>query len=408
MRTYYLDAPPDFNIEVIRSMTQRTADRVSKIVAPLQRAEVCELVDTIERLRSQGKDILNLFGSPYWPAPAHVLEAAERAARENQVAPSRGFPELRQAMADKLAGEGIITDPRTEILVTNGAMHALSLVFTTLLDPGSEVLMYRPSFFFFGLVELAGAVPVYADTIQEDGWRWDAKALEASISAKTKMIVLNTPTNPTGYVATEDDLRGVADVARRHDLVIVSDESYDNMVYEPSRHIRIAFSARGKRSDHYDLQLHQDLRHATVENGFCRCSRGSYRIYSKGTGVERASLQPCGPAGGASGDRGPAGMAVADCIEVPTKPRRDDPGTRLRPRGSVRGSAGRPFFVFECEPNWVCREQNSPTGSSVNSECPPIQGHSSYRTRMCGCPSADRTMWCERPQGGSARPGTTG
>jgi len=240
MRTYYLDAPPDFNIEVIRSMTPRTADRVSKIVAPLQRAEVCELVDTIDALRSQGKDILNLFGSPYWSAPAHVLEAAERAARENQVAPSRGFPELRQAMADKLAGEGISADPRTEILVTNGAMHALSLVFTTLLDPGSEVLMYRPSFFFFGLVELAGAVPVYADTRQENGWRWDAKALEAAISAKTKMIVLNTPTNPTGYVATEDDLRGVADVARRHDLVIVSDESYDNMVYEPSRHIRIA------------------------------------------------------------------------------------------------------------------------------------------------------------------------
>jgi len=183
---------------------------------------------------------VNLYGSPYWPTPGHVLEAAQRAAVENQVSPSKGFPELRQAIADRMEREGILVDPRSEILVTNGAMHALSLVFTTLLDPGSEVVMYRPSFFFFGLIELAGGVPVYADTSQESGWRWDAKALEDSISAKTKMIVINTPTNPTGYVATEEDLRAVAHIARKHDLIVVSDESYDNMVFDTARHIRLA------------------------------------------------------------------------------------------------------------------------------------------------------------------------
>lgn len=221
-------------------MMKRAPDWVAKLVKPLQRVEPCELSDTIEALRSQGKDILNLYGSPYWPTPGHVLEAASRAAAENQVSPSKGFPELRQAIADKMEREGITADPRSEILVTNGAMHALSLVFTALLDAGSEVVLYRPSFFFFGLIELAGAVPVYAETTQEDGWRWNAKALERSISAKTKMIVINTPTNPTGYVATEDDLRAVADVARKHDLIVVSDESYDNMVFDAARHIRLA------------------------------------------------------------------------------------------------------------------------------------------------------------------------
>jgi aspartate/methionine/tyrosine aminotransferase len=221
-------------------MTQRVPARIASVVGPLQRVEPCELSETIEALRSQGKDILNLYGSPYWLTPGHVLEAAERAARENQVSPSKGFPELRQAIADKMASEGIAADPRSEILVTNGAMHALSLVFTTLLDAGSEVLMYRPSFFFFGLIELAGAVPVYADTRQEDGWRWNVKALEDSISVNTKMIVINTPTNPTGYVASEDDLKAVAHVARKHDLIVVSDESYDNMVYAPRRHVRLA------------------------------------------------------------------------------------------------------------------------------------------------------------------------
>lgn len=219
---------------------KRVSDRIARVIGPLQRVEPCELSDTIEGLRSQGKDILNLYGSPYWPPPGHIQEAAERAVLENQVSPSKGFPELRQAIADKMEREGIAVDPRSEILVTNGAMHALSLVFTTLLDPGSEVVLYRPSFFFFGLIQLAGAIPVYANTTQEDGWRWNARALEESISDNTRMIVLNTPTNPTGYVATEDDLRAVAHIARKHNLVVVSDESYDNMVFDKSRHVRLA------------------------------------------------------------------------------------------------------------------------------------------------------------------------
>jgi len=221
-------------------MMQRTPGRIARVAQSLERVEPCELSDRIDALRSQGKDILNLYGSPYWPIPGHIREAAERAAADNQLSPSKGFPELRQAIANKMESEGIAADPQSEILVTNGAMHALSLVFTTLLEPGSEVLMYRPSFFFFGLVALAGAVPIYAETIEEEGWRWNTKALESAISAKTKMIVICTPGNPTGYVATEEDLSGVAQVARKHDLLVVSDESYDNMIYPPHRHVRLA------------------------------------------------------------------------------------------------------------------------------------------------------------------------
>ena len=206
----------------------------------LPRVTSSELADQIEKLRASGLDVVPLAGAPYWPPPEHVLRAAAEAASRNENAPSAGFPELRMAIARKLDAEGVTVRPESEILVTNGAMHALSLVFTTLLDPGDEVLLFKPAFFFFGGIRLAGGVPVYAETRQEQNWRWDAWALEAAITPRTKIIVLNSPTNPTGYVPTEEDLLAVARIAKRHDLIVVSDECYDNMVYDGARHIRVA------------------------------------------------------------------------------------------------------------------------------------------------------------------------
>jgi aminotransferase len=156
-------------------------------------------------------------------------------------APSAGFLELRQAIAKKLKKEdGMDVNPDSEILITHGAMHALSLVFTTFLDAGDEVLLYRPSFFFFGPIKLAGGQPIYASTFGERNWQWEAGELERAISARTKMIVINSPTNPTGYVAKKEDLTAIVEIARRRDLLVVSDECYDNMIYDGHRHIRLA------------------------------------------------------------------------------------------------------------------------------------------------------------------------
>ena len=213
--------------------------RVSERTRLAGRVSSKEMLDTVESLRSQGKDTISLKGAPYWLPPDHVLEAAIKAVREPTTAPSIGFPELRRAIANRLEEEdGITVDPRSEILVTNGAMHALYVVFTTFLNPGDEVVMYTPGFLFSGLIKLAGAVPVCAETRQEDNWRWDAEAMEKVISPSTKMIIVNSPTNPTGYVAREDDLMAIAEIARKHDLLVVSDECYDKMVYEDARHIR--------------------------------------------------------------------------------------------------------------------------------------------------------------------------
>jgi len=206
----------------------------------LPRVTSSALADQIEKLRASGGDIVTLAGAPYWPPPEHVLRAAAEAASRNENAPSKGFPELRMAIARKLHAEGVPVRPESEILATNGAMHALSLVFTTLLNPGDEALLFKPAFFFFGGIRLAGGVPVYAETRQEENWRWDSQALQAAITPRTRIIVLNSPMNPTGYVPTEEDLLAVAKIARRHDLIVVSDECYDNMVYDEARHIRVA------------------------------------------------------------------------------------------------------------------------------------------------------------------------
>jgi aspartate/methionine/tyrosine aminotransferase len=214
---------------------------MSKRSREVKRGPYREMEDTVVSLRAQGKKILTLKGAPYWLPPDHILEAAAKSARELPGAPSNGFAGLRRAIANKFEYEdGIVIDPESEILITAGGMHALYLAFTTFLDPGDEVVMYSPGFYFFGLIELAGAVPVYAQTRQENKWRWNAAELDKVISSRTKMIIVNSPTNPTGYVASESDLVAVAEIARRHDLLILSDECYDNMIYDGVRHLRFA------------------------------------------------------------------------------------------------------------------------------------------------------------------------
>ncbi|MDQ3810525.1 MAG: aminotransferase class I/II-fold pyridoxal phosphate-dependent enzyme [Chloroflexota bacterium] len=200
-----------------------------------------DTADQLAALRSAGTDVLELYGAPYWLPPEHVLRAAAENVADPEAAHSQGMPALRRAIADRLERENRLSaDPETEILVTSAAMHGLYIAFTTLLDPGDEVLLHTPAFYFYGSIELAGGVPVYAPSSEEAGWAWDARRLEAALTPRTKLLVVNTPTNPTGYVATREDLEAVADVARRHDLVVVSDEAYDHMVYDGREHISIA------------------------------------------------------------------------------------------------------------------------------------------------------------------------
>jgi aminotransferase len=210
--------------------TRRIASRIESLDQPGWRSTEAQM----RQLAAEGVDVLTLYGMPIRALPQHVIAAAEDEARRLPVPPpSRGLLELREAIAEKLSREADVDfDAEREILITNGAMQAVNVVCRTLLDPGDEVLMPSPTFFFYGIVELAGGTPVYVPSSENDEWSWNIERLEAAITSRTKLILLCSPVNPTGFVASKEMLTSVFDVAARHDLLVLSDESYDRMVYE--------------------------------------------------------------------------------------------------------------------------------------------------------------------------------
>jgi aspartate/methionine/tyrosine aminotransferase len=142
---------------------------------------------------------------------------------------------LREAIAERLTDERITSDS-DQVLITNGAMQALDVCFRTLLRSGGEVLCAEPRFFIDGLVERAGGVLVGFPSAEDDGFRPDWGTAEQRVTPGTKVLFLNSPTNPTGYVYDSEDVAAATRLAAAHDLWIVSDESYSHFVYRGRRH----------------------------------------------------------------------------------------------------------------------------------------------------------------------------
>lgn len=195
----------------------------------------------IERLleASGAVERLVLSGSPTVDLPPHILEAAREAVAKGGYAPSMGEPELREAIAAQLRGEGIDADPEA-VLITNGAMQALDLSFRTLLNHGGGVAIPQPGFFIGGLVDRAGGALHAFPSVAEKGFRPDWHAGTKAVGPSTRILFVNTPVNPTGYVFDEEDLARALDMAARNDLWIVSDESYSHFVYDGRTHRSVA------------------------------------------------------------------------------------------------------------------------------------------------------------------------
>src|SRR5580765_7723023 len=206
--------------------------------------------DRIAAMRCEGKEVLPLSAYPSRPLPPDVLERARSALEHLEHAPNRGMPGLRQAVASlhqERTDRQI--DPDREVLITAGAMHALLCTMLAILDPGDEVLLLTPSYFFDGSVGLAGGVlkPVPLDA--SDGFQWHVDRIERAIGPRTRAILLNTPANPTGVVASGECLEAIAKLAQRHELFVVCDESYDQMVYDGRTHVSLlAINANRSRN----------------------------------------------------------------------------------------------------------------------------------------------------------------
>ncbi|WSR69785.1 pyridoxal phosphate-dependent aminotransferase [Streptomyces sp. NBC_01180] len=175
-------------------------------------------------------------GFPDTDGPAEVREAAVRALRDgrgNQYPPGPGIPELRSAIADhQRRFYGIGFDPDTEVLVTAGATEAIAAAMLALLEPGDEVIAFEPFYdSYAACIAMAGAVRVPL-TLRAPDFRPDLDALRDAVTPRTRMLLLNSPHNPTGMVLTDDERSAIAGLAVEHDLLVVTDEVYEHLVYE--------------------------------------------------------------------------------------------------------------------------------------------------------------------------------
>jgi aspartate aminotransferase len=181
-----------------------------------------------------------------------VLAAIERAgaAGKTHYVPNNGIPELRQALAQKLVHKNGVAGVRADdVFVTNGAMHALYATFGALLASGDEVIIPDPMWTEVAEnIRLAGGVPIAVPLRAEEDFEYDPSAIEAAVTDRTVAIFLNTPHNPTGAVLSRRTLRRIVEVAEKHDLWIVSDEAYEDVIYAPHVHHSIASLAR-ERAD---------------------------------------------------------------------------------------------------------------------------------------------------------------
>jgi N-succinyldiaminopimelate aminotransferase len=190
------------------------------------------------------KGAINLGqGFPDYDGPPAVLEAAMDAIRsgQNQYPPGPGVADLRAAISEhQHRFHGLGYDPDGEVLVTAGATEALAGALLGILEAGDEVVLLEPMYDSYqACIALAGAItrPV---TLRPPSYRLDVDAFRAAITPRTRMILLNTPHNPTGAVLDRDELRAIADLAIEHDLIVVSDEVYEHLVYDDAEHVSIA------------------------------------------------------------------------------------------------------------------------------------------------------------------------
>jgi aspartate aminotransferase len=212
-------------------------------VAALRPTAVNQVLHEVRQLQAQGQASVSLMrGQPDTPTPPHIVAAAERALRAGHTGypDNQGEPVLRAAVAEKLRRDnGLFYDPGREILVTDGATGGLATALAVLVQPGDDVLLPDPIYDAYASpIALWGgrAVPVHS-AIRAGRFATDRAALDAAVTPRSRVLLLNTPWNPTGTVWSREELAGAVDFAVARDLWIVSDEIYETLVYDGLRHV---------------------------------------------------------------------------------------------------------------------------------------------------------------------------
>ena len=221
-----------------------------------------EVLVRARALEKQGKNIIHLeIGEPDFPTPAHVVEAAKKALDEGwtKYGPSAGFPELREVIAAYVSRTRGIQVDAENVCVVPGGKPIMFFPMMALLEPGDEVIYPNPGFpIYESMINFLGAKPVPMPLVESRGFSFDLNALRDGLSKNTKMVILNSPPNPTGGVISREDLKQIADMLRDRDLIVLSDEIYSRIFYEeePSS---ITSSRRHAGKDHHPRRLFENL-----------------------------------------------------------------------------------------------------------------------------------------------------
>ncbi len=210
--------------------------RFAKRMARLGTETAFEVLARARQLEAQGKHIIHLeIGEPDFDTPEFIVDEAINALRRGRThySPAAGIRELRQVIAEDVARtRGVAVHPEN-VVVTPGAKPIMFFALLALIDPDDEVIYPNPGFpIYESVIEFSGAKAVALPLKEEKGFRFDIADLEALITDRTRLLVLNSPANPTGGVMTHDDIKAVAEIARKRNLLILSDEIYKDILYD--------------------------------------------------------------------------------------------------------------------------------------------------------------------------------
>ncbi len=216
-------------------------DKLTESIQTVKPSGIRRFFDIVNEM----DDVISLsVGEPDFQTPWHVREAGIRSLEKGRTwyTPNRGFKELREEITNfYIRKYNVEYDPRTEVVVTVGGSEAIDIAIRCLATAGDEVLIPQPSFVCYEpLTVMAGATPVIIETKAEDHFRLTAKQLEEKITDKTKLLILPFPNNPTGAIMERKDLEVIAEVIRKHDLMVLSDEIYSELTYNGKKHVSIA------------------------------------------------------------------------------------------------------------------------------------------------------------------------
>jgi aspartate aminotransferase len=195
-------------------------------------------------MKAEGIDVCSFSaGEPDFDTPEHIKAAAKQAldSGKTKYGPTGGEPQLRARIASKLLKDNNLDYKPENILVTNGGKHSLFDLMMTIVDPGDEVIIPAPYWLSYPeMVKLAGGTPVIVQTTSETQYKITPEQLRAAITPKTKLFVINSPSNPTGMVYTPEEIKALGEVVVEHDIFVVSDEIYEKIVYDGTIHASIA------------------------------------------------------------------------------------------------------------------------------------------------------------------------